>query len=102
MVARSPAALTPQSTCVAQNPCYTGRIANLTLTIDDDVLLRARRRALAQGTSVNAVVRGYLESFVGADEAAQAGRALVALARSESGSSGPDGRRWTREDAHEH
>jgi len=40
-------------------------MSNLTLTIDDDVLRRARIRALEQGTSVNALVREYLTDFVG-------------------------------------
>lgn len=76
-------------------------MGNLTLTIDDAVLLRARRRALEHGTSVNAVVRDYLESFAGGDESAAAGRALVALAERASGSSGRGGRRWSRADAHD-
>lgn len=87
--------------CVAHIPCYTVTVANLTLTIADEVLLRARRRALDHGTSVNALVRGYLESFAGADGLEEAGRALVALAERSSGSSGPDGRSWTRDDLHE-
>ncbi len=36
---------------------------NLTVTIDDEVLKRARLRATEQGTSVNAVVRAYLEQY---------------------------------------
>ena len=40
---------------------------NLTITVDDDVLRRARIRALEQGTSVNAVLREFLESYAGAD-----------------------------------
>jgi hypothetical protein len=76
-------------------------VANLTLTIADDVLLRARRRALDHGTSVNALVRAYLESFAGADEVEDAARALVALAEASSGSSGRGGRTWTRDDVHE-
>lgn len=76
-------------------------VANLTLTIDDRLLLRARQRALEQGTSVNALVREYLESFIGDDEAIEAGRALVALAETASGSSGPGGREWTRDAIHE-
>jgi uncharacterized protein DUF6364 len=86
---------------VARTLCYTDLIANLTLTIDEALLLRARQRALAQGTSVNAVVRDYLESFAGAEEIAQAGRAFVALAQRASGSSGDQGRTWTRADLHE-
>jgi tetratricopeptide (TPR) repeat protein len=41
-------------------------MANLTIVIDDDVLRRARIRALEQGTSVNAILRGYLETFAAA------------------------------------
>jgi hypothetical protein len=76
-------------------------VANLTLTIDDYLLLRARRRALEQGTSVNALVREYLESYAGDEDAVDAARALVAVAESTSGSSGPAGRDWSRDELHE-
>lgn len=75
-------------------------MANLTLTIDDDLLLRARQRALSHGTSVNALVRDYLESFAGEASSAEVGRAFVELAKQSAGSSGAKGRRWTRDDAH--
>lgn len=75
-------------------------MANLTLTVSDDVLLRARRRALDHGTSVNALVREYLEHFAGEADAAGAGHALVEVAKRTSGSSGSSGRSWTRDDAH--
>ena len=38
---------------------------NLTLSIDDEVIQDARRRAEALGTSVNQLVREYLEQLVG-------------------------------------
>ncbi|MDQ3973590.1 MAG: hypothetical protein M3276_04530 [Actinomycetota bacterium] len=47
-------------------------MANLTLTIDDDVLRRPRIRALERDTSVNAVVREFLASYAGASEVEQA------------------------------
>lgn len=75
-------------------------MANLTLTIEDDLLLRARVRALENGTSVNALVRDYLRSFAGVDDDADARQSFVALAERASGSSGPRGRSWTRDDAH--
>ncbi len=75
-------------------------MANLTLTIADEVLLQARRRALELGTSVNALVRDYLESFAGTDDTARAGAALVQLSEQHFGSSGPDGRTWTRDELH--
>jgi hypothetical protein len=39
-------------------------MANLTLTIDDEILKRARLHAIERGTSVNALVREYLEGIV--------------------------------------
>lgn len=76
-------------------------MANLTLVIDDDLLRRARMRALAQGTSVNAVVREMLANYA-ADERVLAGRRRVAaLARSSSAGSASTGRRWTRDDLYE-
>jgi hypothetical protein len=38
---------------------------NVTLSIDDEVMREARRRAEALGTSINQLVRDYLETFVG-------------------------------------
>ena len=34
---------------------------NLTIVIDDEILKRARIRAIQENTSVNAVVRDYLD-----------------------------------------
>lgn len=38
-------------------------MANLTLSIDDDILQRAREAALRERTSVNALVREFLRSY---------------------------------------
>lgn len=76
-------------------------MANLTLVVDDEVLERARIRALRSGTSVNALVRGYLTVFAGDSAAVEGTRAFLALAERSSAASGPGGRRWTRESAHE-
>lgn len=38
---------------------------NITLSVDDAVVQQARRRAEAMGTSVNQLVREYLERFAG-------------------------------------
>jgi plasmid stability protein len=73
---------------------------NLTITIDDEVLKRARVRALQQGTSVNAIVREYLEAFAGGATVLAARRRFAALAR--VANSGSEGRRtWTRDDLHD-
>lgn len=81
----------------AQDPCHTDPVANLTLVIHDDVLRRARIRALPEGTSVNAVVREQLEQYAGEDDARQAMQKFLEIARRSKSGSGPEGRTWTRE-----
>ena len=76
-------------------------MANLTLTIDADILRRARVRAIQQNTSVNAVVRGFLESYAGKDDLERAKQEILRIARESTASSGPEGRTWTREDIYE-
>jgi len=49
-------------------------MANLTIAIDEELLRRARLRALEQGTSVHALLREYLEAWAG--EGAAAARVL--------------------------
>ena len=71
---------------------------NLTITIDDELLRRARIRALSQGTSVNAVLREFLTSYAGSDVETSARARLADLARASTASSGSQGRTWTRED----
>ena len=75
-------------------------MSNLTITVDEEALKRARIRAIEQGTSVNAVLREFLESYAGIRGEQEATvRALVALSR--SAGTGRGGNRWTREDLHE-
>lgn len=76
-------------------------MANVTLTIDDETLRRARIKALEQGTSVNAIVRGYLESFAGTQPANEAIDAFLALTEDAQSGSGSKGRRWSRDDVYE-
>lgn len=84
-------------------------MANLTITVDDEVLKRARIRAIEQGTSVNAVLAEHLRAFAGRDDArALATSTLLSLSKSNSQLQGAKarakrrgGRRWTREDLHE-
>lgn len=73
---------------------------NLTITVDDELLRRARVRALTQGTSVNAVLRDFLESYAGSDAETSARVRLANLARASTASSGSEGRTWTREDVY--
>ncbi len=63
-------------------------MANLTITVDDETVKRARMRALEEGTSVNAVVREFLEGYSGVRrERREAGRKLLELAKNSGMSS---------------
>jgi hypothetical protein len=83
-------------------------MANLTITVAERTLRRARVRAVEQGTSVNAVLSAYLARYAGEHETqARAVQSLLALG--EANSKGParararrrPGRGYTRDDLHE-
>ena len=75
-------------------------MANLTITIDDEVLKRARLRATEQGTSVNAVVRVYLEEYSRPRSAQEQALAkLLVLSAQATSSRGQ--RSWTRDELNE-
>lgn len=99
------------------NPCYTdyvehgsmkhpfedmeaSRMANLTLAVDDQLLRRARLRALEQNTSVNALLREYLEAFAGLQTARRQAIDEI-LDRSSRATSRSGDRQWTRDELHE-
>lgn len=73
---------------------------NLTITVDDDVLKRARIRALQEDTSVNAVLRSFLEVYAAAPAREQAAITdLIALSRDST--AGRGAATWTRDELHE-
>ena len=73
---------------------------NLTITVEDDVLKRARIRALEENTSVNAILREYLESYAGVS--ARRRDALEQLLRlSDLGEAGRGDTTWTRDELHD-
>jgi hypothetical protein len=75
-------------------------MANLTITVDDQILKKARLRALEQGTSVNAVLRAYLDRYAGAVSAhEEAVEGLIQLAK--AARAGRGRRSWTRDELHE-
>ena len=43
-------------------------MSNLTISVDDEIIKRARVRAIQQGTSVSAKVREFLEHYVNESE----------------------------------
>jgi len=72
---------------------------NLTLSVDDEVMLRARRRAEALGTSVNQLVREYIERLAGKSDSNEDAIEFERLSTLAHG----DSRRWKfdREDLYE-
>ncbi len=73
-------------------------MGNLTITVDDELLRRARVRAVEQGTSVNAILREELARYAGDDAGDRAADAFLRIARASTASSGPGGRTWTRDE----
>ena len=83
-------------------------MANLTLSLEDDLLKQSRLYAVQHDTSVNALVRAYLESLVNKtkdSEQAERAKAVAEMMRLTEEASRlaqvPDGYVWRREDAYE-
>ena len=76
-------------------------MANLTVTVEEHVLRRARIKALEQGTSVNALVSDYLARFAGMGSTEKALAQFLEIAKRSHASSGPEGRTWRREDLYD-
>ncbi len=72
----------------------------LTVTVDDDVIKRARMRARQEGTTVDAVLRDYLESYAGGPPGRREAIGRF-LALSESVNTGRGNATWTRDELHE-
>ncbi len=85
----------------ASQPGKGTPVANLTLTIDDEVLKRARIRAIETDTSVNAVVRDFLERYAGDDRSEAALHRFADTAEAVAAGSQREGRSWTREELHD-
>jgi hypothetical protein len=81
--------------CVRTYPVHM----NLTLSINDEVIAEARRRAEAMGTSVNQLVRDYLTLLAGKSNADEIAVELEQLSQTLGG----DRRDWRfdREELHE-
>ena len=81
----------------ARNMC---NMKNLTLRIDEMLLYQARRIAMEQGTSVNSLIREYLEEFVQKhDRQAKARKELARMFSESTVDSG--GITWTREELYD-
>jgi len=71
---------------------------NVTLSIDEKTLARARQLAQQEGTSLNQMIRDYLQSLT-ADDPAQAVAEIERLWSEEEGDS--HGWKWNREEAYD-
>jgi plasmid stability protein len=76
-------------------------MTNLTLAVNEEILRKARIRAMQRGTSVNALIRDYLERLAGESQSAEGIAELFAAVEGSGASSGPGGRSWTRDELHE-
>lgn len=75
-------------------------MSNLTISVDEAVLKQARMRALEEGTSVNALLRDYLERYISkGQQYRQATNNILAIAKRSAAAS--QGRRWTRDELNE-
>jgi hypothetical protein len=74
------------------------KMANLTLSLDDDILQKAREAAVRERTSVNALVRDYLIHYV--DAKSRRLGALDALDSVARRSRSRSVRAWTRDELH--
>ena len=89
---------------VAQIMCYTETVEkakqNLTLVVEEDLLLAARKVALDQRTSVNQLVREYLTALVEVTSRRRLARSRLKKAFA-SGLVEVGDRTWSRDDLYE-
>jgi len=84
--------------------CYTDYVRktkqNVTLVVEEDLLLAARKVALDQRTSVNQLVRDYLAALVEEHSRRRLARARLRAAF-ETGLVAVGDRNWSRDDLYE-
>lgn len=78
------------------NSCYTDPVANVTLTLDDELLRSARKLAIDLDSSVNQMVREYLQK-----EVRHASRKSIAKARLLNWKIEHEVVAWTRDEIYE-
>jgi hypothetical protein len=70
---------------------------NLTLSLDDQLVSRARKKAEALGKSLNQLIRDYLQTVAGGDDAERSIEEFKSL----SGKGHSRGWRFNRDEIHE-
>jgi hypothetical protein len=76
-------------------------MTHLTIALEENLLEEAQDRARRQGTSVEEILRGYLQAYVGTLEERQRAAIDALLDLSSKAQSGSGGRKWTRDELHE-
>lgn len=74
---------------------------NLTLSIDDETLKKARKRAVEKDVSLTALVRQYLHKLATEEDLNRAAIAAELMHAFETADVVVGRRRWTREELHE-
>jgi plasmid stability protein len=78
----------------------SARVTNLTISIDEKVIRKARVRAINEGTSISARIRKFLAVYVeGENRQQSAARNFIASARRSKANR--DGVAWARADAYD-
>jgi hypothetical protein len=72
---------------------------DITISIDDGIMDLARRRAEAMGTSVDQLVRDYLEQLAGENHSAEAAAEFIRLSHFSQGNS--NGWKFDRGELHD-
>jgi plasmid stability protein len=73
-------------------------MANLTISVDAEILQRARLRAAERGESVNALLAEALRCYAGTTRPGEVFAAIEAMADAFAPGSEGRGRHWTRTD----
>jgi metal-responsive CopG/Arc/MetJ family transcriptional regulator len=76
-------------------------MTHLTIALEENLLEEAQDRARQQGTSVEEVLRGYLQSYVETRQERQKEAIDSLLDLSSKACGGSGGRKWTRDELHE-
>jgi hypothetical protein len=75
-------------------------MTNVTLSIDEEDLRQARVLALQQGSSLNAVIREFVKSYIGHSKHYQNAVDRI-IHQAESSQYYSEGKKWTRDELYE-
>jgi hypothetical protein len=76
-------------------------MANVTVALDEELLLRARAKAIEQGTTLSGLVRELLEAHIRPSEAELGYAMFREVAERSTFELGDGGITWTRDDLHD-